>query len=227
LRARMLSVAARRLNMGADEIELRDGAVYPPTGESRDKPLLSLAALASAAREMAPANASSEHAFEEAARFDQKIKTFAYGTHIAHVAVDIETGQVKIVRYLVVEDIGRSINPLITHGQVIGGAVQGIGSVFLDEIVYGSDGQLLTGSFADYLVATSTEYPNVEAISLDLAPSQLNPLGVKGAGEGGIVATGAALANAVAQALAPLGVKVTSLPLNPNKIRRLLRETGH
>ena len=227
LRARMLSVAARRLNMGTDEIELRYGAVYPLRGESRDKPVLSLAALAAAAREMAPADASSKHAFEEAARFDQKIKTFAYGTHIAHVAVDIETGQVEIVRYLVVEDIGRSINPLITHGQVIGGAVQGIGSVFLDEIVYGPDGQLLTGSFADYLVATSTEYPNVEAISLDLAPSQLNPLGVKGAGEGGIVATGAALANAVAQALAPLGVKVTSLPLNPNKIRRLLRETGH
>jgi carbon-monoxide dehydrogenase large subunit len=141
--------------------------------------------------------------------------------------VDIETGKVEVIRYLVIEDIGRSINPLITHGQVIGGAVQGIGSVFLDEIVYGSDGQLLTGSFADYLVATSTEFPSVEAISLDLAPSKLNPLGVKGAGEGGIVATGAALANAISDALSPLGVKITSLPLNPNAIRQLLRSAGH
>jgi len=181
--------------------------------------------LAAAAREIAPAGGASA-ALEETARFEQTTKTFPYGTHIAHVAVDIETGKVEVLRYLVVEDIGRAINPHIVHGQIIGGAVQGIGSVFLDEIVYGSDGQLLTGSFADYLVATSTEFPNVEAITLEFAPSKLNPLGIKGAGEGGIVATGAAVANAVGHALAPLGVKITSLPLNPNNMRRLLREVG-
>ena len=227
LRTRMLSVAARRLNLGVDEIELRDGAIFPLAPGRQSEPLLTLQELAAAAREIEADGDRSEHVLAETARFDQKVKTFAYGTHIAHVALDIETGQVEVVRYIVVEDIGRSINPLITHGQVIGGAVQGISSVFLDEMVYGPDGQLLTCSFADYLVATSTEYPNVEAFSLDLAPSQLNPLGIKGAGEGGIVATGAALANAVAHALAPLGVKITSLPLNPNKIRRLLRDAGY
>ena len=223
---RMRSTAARRLNLGAHEIELRDGAVYRRGAERRNVALMSLTALAAAAREIASADGTPEVALEETARFEQTIKTFAYGTHVAHVAVDLETGKVEVVRYLVVEDIGRSINPLITHGQVIGGAVQGMGSVFLDEIIYGPDGQLLTESFADYLLATSTEFPNVEAISIDFAPSTLNPLGIKGAGEGGIVATGAALANAVGHALAPLGVKITSLPLNPGNIRRLLREVG-
>jgi carbon-monoxide dehydrogenase large subunit len=170
------------------------------------------------------ASGSGVAALEETAKFEQTLKTFAYGAHVAHVAVDIETGKVEVLRYIVVEDIGRAINPMITHGQVIGGAVQGIGSVFLDEIVYGKDGQLLTGNFADYLVATSTDFPNVEAIALDHAPSALNPLGIKGAGEGGIVATGAALANAVADALAPLGVKITSLPLKPDAIIRMLRD---
>jgi carbon-monoxide dehydrogenase large subunit len=186
--------------------------------------LMSTAAVAAAARDMA--SDAGPAALEESAKFEQTLKTFAYGAHVAHVAVDIETGKVDVLRYIVVEDIGRAINPLITHGQVIGGAVQGIGSVFLDEIVYGKDGQLLTSSFVDYLVATSTDFPNVEAISLDNAPSALNPLGIKGAGEGGIVATGAALANAVADALAPFGVKITSLPLNPNVIRRMLREVA-
>jgi aerobic carbon-monoxide dehydrogenase large subunit len=227
MRERMVAVAARRLNVGTDEIELRDGAVHRCLSDGREAAVMSLKALAAAAREMEPGGESSLVALEETAKFEQKTKTFAYGTHVAHVAVDIETGKVEVVRYIVVEDIGRSINPLITHGQVIGGAVQGIGSVFLDEIVYDADGQLLTGSFADYLVATSTEFPNIEAISLDLAPSTLNPLGVKGAGEGGIVATGGAIANAISHALAPLGVQITALPLNPNNIRRLLRGAGH
>jgi aerobic carbon-monoxide dehydrogenase large subunit len=226
LRKRMLGVAARRLNLGAEELELRGGAVYRRDAGTQDAPMISLPALAAAARELAPDNGTKAAALEETTRFEQTIKTFPYGTHIARVAVDLETGKVDVVRYLIVEDIGRAINPLIVHGQVIGAAVQGIGATFLDELVYGADGQLLTGSFADYLVATSTDYPNVETISLDLAPSKLNPLGVKGAGEGGILATGAALANAVGHALAPLGVKITSLPLNPNNIRRLLREAA-
>ena len=227
LRDRLLSIAARRLNLGGDEIELRAGAVHRRNGNGQDGELMSLAALAAAARELDPAGGASKDGVEEIAKFEQKTKTYAYGTHIAHVAVDIETGKVDVVRYLVVEDIGRSLNPLITHGQAIGGAVQGISSVFLDEIVYGPDGQLLTGNLADYLVATSMDFPRVEAISLDFAPSALNPLGIKGAGEGGIVATGGALANAVAHALAQLGVKVTALPLNPSNIRRLLCDAGH
>jgi carbon-monoxide dehydrogenase large subunit len=225
LRETLLTLASRRLNVGEEELELRDGSIYAVRDSGAA--LMSFAALVAVAREIEPGIVNGDGAIEITAKFKQKIKTFGYGTHVAHVAVDIETGKIDVLRYIVVEDIGNPINPLITHGQVIGGAVQGIGSVFLDEIVYDADGQLLTGSLADYLVATSTEFPHVEAVSLNLSPSTLNPLGVKGAGEGGIVATGAALANAVAHALAPLGVKITALPLNPNNIRRILRDAGH
>ena len=222
-----ITIAAKRLNLGVEEIDFTGGAIRRRDGNG--PALMSLQELAQAAPELSPGT-SRPHlgiALEETAKFEQTVKTFPYGTHVAHVAVDTETGKVDVLRYLVVEDIGNSINPLLAHGQVIGGAVQGIGGTFLDEMVYGSDGQLLTGSFADYLLATATDFPVVEAISLGRHPSPLNPLGVKGAGEGGILATGGALTNAVAMALEPLGVKITSVPLNPNNIRKMLSEAGH
>jgi carbon-monoxide dehydrogenase large subunit len=225
LRHRIMSVAGRRLNLGSTDLDLRGGAVVRREHDGAAAVLLPFSAVAAAAREMSDEPMDGA-ALEETARFEQTSKTFAYGAHVAHVAVDIETGRVEVLRYVVVEDIGRSINPLITHGQVIGGAVQGLGSVLLDEIVYDRQGQLLTVNLADYLLATSTELPNVEVISMDLARSTLNPLGIKGAGEGGIVATGAALANAVANALSPLGVKITRLPLNPSRLWQQLDAAG-
>jgi carbon-monoxide dehydrogenase large subunit len=150
--------------------------------------------------------------------------TYTAGAQIAHVAVDPETATVEVLRFLTVEDLGRLVNPAIVHGQTIGAAVQGMGGTFLDEFVYDENGQLLTGSFADYLVPTSTDFPSVEAISLENARSPSNPLGVKGAGEGGIIASGAALGNAVSDALASLGVSVRELPMSPNNLARLIRE---
>lgn len=150
--------------------------------------------------------------------------TYTFGTQLAHVAVDVETGAVDVLGFLTVEDVGRMINPAIVHGQTIGACVQGISATLLDHFVYDDDGQLLTGSFADYLMATSTDFPNVEAISLEESPSQSNPLGVKGAGEGGIAATGGALANAVDNALRPLGVTIRELPLSPDNLKRWIRE---
>jgi carbon-monoxide dehydrogenase large subunit len=99
-----------------------------------------------------------------------------------------------------------------------------MGGTFLDQFIYDETGQMLTGTFADYLLPTSTDFPNVEAITLENFPSKLNPLGAKGAGEGGIVATGAALANAVADALHGYGVKICDLPLSPNNLARMIRE---
>jgi carbon-monoxide dehydrogenase large subunit len=149
--------------------------------------------------------------------------TYAYGAHAAHVAVDPETGRIDILRYVVVEDVGRCINPLIVQGQAIGAAVQGIGGTILEELVYDENGQFVSGSLMDYALPTSQDVPAIEDIIMEEAPSPLNPLGVKGAGEGGIVATGAALANAVSHALAPLGVQVRDLPLSPNQIKTWLR----
>ena len=112
------------------------------------------------------------------------------------------------------------------HGQSVGGAVQGIGGTVLEELVYDESGQLVSGSFMDYLLPTSQDVPNIDSIILEEAPSPLNPLGVKGAGEGAILATGAALANAVADALSDLGVHITHLPLSPNNIRSWIRRSS-
>jgi aerobic carbon-monoxide dehydrogenase large subunit len=141
-----------------------------------------------------------------------------------HVAVDAETGLIDILRYVVSEDVGRCINPLIVQGQAVGAAVQGIGGTLLEELVYDENGQLLSGTLMDYALPTSHDAPVIEDMILEDTPSPLNPLGVKGAGgEGGIVATGAALANAVSHALASFGVQVTDLPLSPSRIRELIR----
>jgi carbon-monoxide dehydrogenase large subunit len=157
--------------------------------------------------------------------FENTKLTYTYGTHVAHVTVDPETAMVDVVRYVLVEDVGRVINPLIVHGQAIGAAVQGMGGTFLDQFMYDEAGQLLNATFADYLLPTSPDFPNVEAITLENFPSKLNPLGAKGAGEGGIVATGAALANAVADALHGYRVKICDLPLSPNNLAHLIRKS--
>ena len=149
--------------------------------------------------------------------------TYAYGSAAAHVALDPKTGHIELIDYLVIEDVGRIINPLTLHGQVIGATVQGLGSVFMEEIVYDEAGQMLSGTLADYLVPTATDYPNIRAIALESHPSPTNPLGAKGAGEGGIIGVGGVVANAVAAALAPLGAEPRELPLSPTRIWHLIQ----
>src|SRR5690606_26918085 len=143
---------------------------------------------------------------------------------MAEVAVDPGTAQVEVLDYYCVEDLGRVINPEIVHGQTIGAAVQGLGGTLLDEFIYDGSGQLLTGTFADYLLPTSTDFPVVRGDTLELARSPSNPLGVKGAGEGGIIATGAAIANAVSSALAGAGVSITALPVSMKNLAALLAQ---
>ncbi|QHE83912.1 xanthine dehydrogenase family protein molybdopterin-binding subunit [Hydrogenophaga sp. BPS33] len=150
--------------------------------------------------------------------------TFTFGLQLAHVSVDPKTAQVKVEKFLCVEDVGRMINPLIVHGQTIGAAVQGMGGTFLDEFIYDEDGQLTTGTFADYLLPVSTDFEHVDALTLELSPSPSNPLGVKGAGEGGIIGTGGALANAVCNALSGLSVSVTRLPMSLDRLAATMRE---
>jgi carbon-monoxide dehydrogenase large subunit len=147
--------------------------------------------------------------------FASTVRTYSYGAHAAHVAVDPRTGHVEVLDYVAVEDIGRAVNPAIVHGQAIGALVQGLGGVFLDHLVYDDQAQLLTGSLADYLLPTATDFPNIRAITLQNHPSPSNPLGAKGAGEGGLVAVAATIGNAVAAALRPLGVQPNHLPLSP------------
>ncbi len=154
--------------------------------------------------------------------FATTIRTYSYGAHACHVAVDARTGEVEILDYVAIEDVGRAINPQIVHGQAIGALVQGLGGVFLDQLIYDAEAQILNTSLADYLVPVASDFPNVRAITMELRRSRTNPLGAKGAGEGGMVAVAATAANAVAAALAPLGVQVRELPLSPAQLWKLV-----
>jgi carbon-monoxide dehydrogenase large subunit len=149
-------------------------------------------------------------------------KPFSYGTHAAHVAVDPRTGRVELIDFIAIEDIGRVLNPLIVHGQALGAIVQGLGGTFMEHLRYDEDGQLLTASLADYLLPTAADFPAIRGKFMELALAPGNPLGVKGAGEGGIVAVAAAVTNAVSAALSSFGVQVLSLPISPPSIWRLI-----
>ncbi len=227
LRARILSLAASYLDTLPQALDLRHGVVVlkDDPGSGRDLTLRQVAELSETQRRFDdPSTGSGETALDATEYFRIEEWTYSYGSHAAHVAIDPETGKLEVLRYVVVEDVGRCINPLTMHGQSVGGAAQGIGGTLLEELVYDDSGQLLSGTLMDYLLPTSTDIPNIETVITEEAPSPLNPLGVKGAGEGAILATGAALGNAVAHALSSFGVQINSLPLSPENIRRWIRE---
>jgi carbon-monoxide dehydrogenase large subunit len=206
LRAAIRASAAERLGCAPAEVVLLDGKAQGPGGRS-----IALAGLADA-----------PISFEGS--FLNKKHTYAYGAHAAHVAVDLKLGHVELIDYVAVEDCGRIINPMTLRGQVIGALVQGLGGAFLENLVYDEQGQFLTGSLADYLVPTASDFPNLRAVVLESNPSPINPLGAKGAGEGGIIPVGGVIANAVANALASLGVEPRELPLSPSRLWHLVRD---
>jgi carbon-monoxide dehydrogenase large subunit len=154
--------------------------------------------------------------------YASKQRTYSYGAHAAHVAVDPKTGQMELIDYVAVEDVGRIINPATLHGQTVGAIVQGLGGALLEQLVYDDQGQLLTGSLADYLLPTASDFPVIRALALELKPAPHNPLGAKGAGEGGIIPVGGVIANAVANALSSLGVEPRELPLSPPRVWELI-----
>jgi carbon-monoxide dehydrogenase large subunit len=154
--------------------------------------------------------------------FASPYRTYSYGAHGAHVAVDPATGHVEVLDYVAVEDVGRIINPATLHGQAIGAIVQGLGGTLLEHLAYDEHGQLLTGSLADYLMPSASDFAVVRAIALEERPAPHNPLGAKGAGEGGIIPVGGVIANAVAAALRPLRVEPRELPLSPPKVWEMI-----
>jgi aerobic carbon-monoxide dehydrogenase large subunit len=148
--------------------------------------------------------------------------TYSYGAAAVQVAVDPRTGHVEVLDYFMVEDVGRVINPLTATGQAIGAVVQGLGGTLLEHLQYDAEGQFLTASLADYLLPSAGDFPRIRAVITGESPSPNNPLGAKGAGEGGIVPVGGVVANAVAAALAPLGVEPRELPLSPPRVWELI-----
>ena len=210
LRDRAMTVAATLLQTGSDTLQLSNGRIEAVhSGGS-----LSLGEVA----------AHLEHAggLTSEGRFTADHMTYPYGVHFAQVRVDPLTCGVAIERYVVAYDVGRAINPMLIEGQIVGAAAQGIGGALLEEFVYDDNGQPLATSFADYLMPTCNEVPEVEVLLREDAPSPLNPIGVKGAGEGGVTAVGAALAAAIEAAMQKPG-SVDRLPMTPDRLHAVMR----
>jgi aerobic carbon-monoxide dehydrogenase large subunit len=218
VRAKIVRVAAGILEAAAEDLVLEGGAVHVRGVPDRK---VSFAVLARAA---VPGPPGMEPGLCAAHFFEAPKMTYPYGTHVAVVEVDADTGCVKLLKYAIAYDIGRAVNPMIVDGQLVGALAQGIGGALLEELVYDEQGQLLTTTFMDYLVPTAMEMPDSTTVRiLEETPTPLNPLGVKGVGEGGSSGCGGAIANAVADALAPLGVSVTALPLSPDRLLASIR----
>jgi carbon-monoxide dehydrogenase large subunit len=220
VRGKLLNAAAALLEAAPGDVDIADGMASVRGTPASAVPLgrVIQASLPTFAR---PSAVSPD--FEATVYHHQPTVTYTSAVHVAHVEVDTGTGAVRLLRYMVAHDCGKLINPIIVEGQIHGGVAQGVGGGLLEEMAYDEAGQLLTGTFMDYLVPTAMELPPIETVHLEF-PSPRNPLGIKGIGEGGAISPPAALANAVEDALAPFGVRVTREPLGPSRVLDLIAE---
>jgi carbon-monoxide dehydrogenase large subunit len=221
LREKAFAIAAHLLECTAADLELRDGSIGIAGVPGM---IVTLAEVARAARP------GWDHArphgvdagLEQTFYFEPPTVTWAHATHAAIVDIDIDLGRVRIEKYAIAHDCGVVVNPMLVEGQIIGGAAQGLGGALLEELAYDAEGQLLAGSFMDYLVPTASEIPEIELIHQH-SPSPLNPLGVKGVGEGGAIAPPVVIANAVCDALAPFKIEFNRTPIRPEDIVRAVQ----
>ncbi len=243
VREKVLTLAAELLEVSPGDLELAQGKVAVRGAPGRE---LTLGALATAAnpiryaygkeanqaalrlvkaREGAVLREGEEPGLEARGFFAPERATWASGQHAAIVEVDPLTGDLRFVRYVVVHDCGVLINPTIVEGQIHGGVAQGIGGAFYERLHFDDSGQLINASFMDFLMPTAVEVPEIEIAHIE-TPSPLNPLGVKGVGEAGTIPVAALVAEAVEDALAPFGVRISEMPLSPTRIRELIEEAA-
>ena len=222
LREKIVAIAAHQLEASPGDLEIGGGRIAVRGASARVVTLREVARAAYGGTRRLPKGM--EPGLEATRFYDPYFGTASNATHIAVVEVDPSTCAVNLRALVVVEDCGRIINPLIVEGQTVGGVAQGVGAALLEELVYDPDGQLLTGSLMDYMVPTAMEIPPVAVQHLD-RPSPTTLGGFKGAGEGGTIGAPAAIANAVADALAPLGVEISELPVTPERLFRLLADS--
>ena len=225
VREKALTIAANLLEANKDDLELAQGSVFVRGAPARSISLGVLALTAAGARPGYTLPPGVQPGLQATHYFSPSQAAYASGAHVITVEVDVRTGDVKILDYAVAHDCGRMINPMIVEGQVQGGVAHGIGNSFYEELIYDNNGQLLTASFMDYLLPTAKEVPTAKIAHMEVV-CPLNPLGVKGVGEGGTIPSAAAFAGAVEDALAPFNVTVKEVPLSPEKVRKLLREAG-
>ena len=215
-------VAASLLEARPDEIELDAGRAFVRGVPARAIPLGEVAAAANPLRFAMPAEWEGP-GLEATRYFAPPRATFSNGVHACVVEVDPDTGMLVIHRYVVVHDCGRVLNPMIVEGQIHGGVAQGLGGAFWEKLVYDPQGQPLATTFMDYVLPTAAEMPPLEVVHEE-TPSPLNPLGVKGAGEAGVIPVAAVIAQAVEDALRPFGIHIAEMPLSPDRVRRLVAD---
>jgi len=220
LRAMAIATAAALLQSTPDALDVVDGKVV-----SRNAPQGPSVTLGEIARALAPASTllgETSPGLSAEGWFESHHMTYPYGVHVAVVRLDRESGAVAVERYLVAYDVGKAVNPMLIEGQIAGGVAQGLGGALYEEFLYDDRGEPLAVNFADYLMPTAREVPPIDVLITEDAPSPLNPLGLKGAGEGGANAVGAAIAAAIDDALGMPGA-VTQLPVTPQRLRELLK----
>jgi len=219
LREKAFAIAANMLECAPADLELRDGGVGVVGVPGAPGAYVSLARLVQAARpgwdHGRPQGVAA--GLEETYYWEPPTVTWSYAVHVAIVEVDRDTGRLTIDKYVVAHDCGVVVNPMLVEGQVMGGTAQGLGGILCERIAYDAGGQLLSATLMDYALPTASDIPPMQVIHQHI-PSPLNPLGVKGVGEGGAVAPPAAIANAVCDALAPFGIELNATPIRPAEI---------
>jgi carbon-monoxide dehydrogenase large subunit len=216
LREKAFAIAANMLECAPGDLELRSGAIGVVGVPGNEVTLASVAKAARPGWDHGRPQGM-QAGLEETYYYEPPTVTWSYASHAAIVEVDIRTGGLSIEKYVVVHDCGVVVNPMLVEGQIRGGTIQGLGGALLEEFAYDSEGQLLTGSFMDYLLPTASDFSDIELIHQH-SPSPLNPLGVKGVGEGSAISPPVVIANAVSDALAPFKMEFNSTPIRPEQI---------
>jgi aerobic carbon-monoxide dehydrogenase large subunit len=220
VRAKALKAASEILEAGESDLDIENGTVKVAGVPGMTVTLGDIAKRLQGAAGV-PMMAGIEPDLAATAYFDARATTFAYGTNICEAEVDIDTGAVKILRYVVVHDCGRLINPLLVDGQIRGGVVHGIGNALYERMIFSEDGQPLTANYGEYLLPAAPEMPRIEIHHIE-TPSPLNPLGVKGAGEGGTIPSAAAVISAIEDALEGTGIFIAEHPISPERLLNLI-----
>jgi carbon-monoxide dehydrogenase large subunit len=218
--------AANLLEAAGDDLVFADGTIFPAGVPTRAIPIADVVRTLVAARAQDEASSvAAVDGLEATAQFQADGETYPFGTTMAVVAIDPETGEPTIERFVAVDDVGNVINPRLVEGQLVGGAVQGFGEALWEQVVYDDSGQLVSGTLMDYAIPRASWLPAFE-LDRTVTPSPNNPLGAKGVGEAGTVHAVPAVANAIMDALRPFGVEPLDLPITPEKIWRIIQHGG-
>ena len=220
VRAKMAKFAAMELEAAEDDIEFEDGKVFVRSAPEKSAGFADVAMMAYSAIKLPE---DTDPGLEETHFFEPSNFTFPFGTHIVLAEVDPETGEVEILRYVAVDDVGNMINPLLVHGQIHGGIAQGLGQALEEEMIYGEGGQPLNASFMHYALPKANRLPRFELLHTT-TPTDVNPLGAKGVGEAGTIGSTPAVVNAVLDALSPFGITHIDMPLRPERLWRAIAE---